>query len=102
MRPGLLSFALGRPQLRTMSRSVSIKHARIDRNSIRIPDRLEIRLTEVESQLCTLLDDCTKYLAEKGTRTSCRIAGGWVRDKVRRFLLGLSNPHRPPLAAFRI
>jgi len=91
MRPGLLSFALGRPQLRTMSRSVSIKHARIDRNSIRIPDRLEIRLTEVESQLCTLLDDCTKYLAEKGTRTSCRIAGGWVRDKVSRFLLGLSN-----------
>ena len=66
-----------------MSRSVSFKHAHIDRKPIPIPDRLDIRLTEVESQLCTLLDDCTKYLADKGTHTWCRIAGGWVRDKVR-------------------
>jgi tRNA nucleotidyltransferase (CCA-adding enzyme) len=66
-----------------MSRSVSFKHAHIDRNPIPIPDHLNIRLTEVESQLCTLLDECTKYLADKGTHTLCRIAGGWVRDKVR-------------------
>jgi len=79
----LAVLALGRPQIRIMARSVSFKHAHIDRNAIPIPDRLDIRLTEVESQLCTLLDDCTKYLADKGTHTSCRIAGGWVRDKVR-------------------
>ncbi|KAI0286664.1 hypothetical protein BGY98DRAFT_1086711 [Russula aff. rugulosa BPL654] len=65
-----------------MSRSVSFKHAHIERNSIPIPDRLDIRLTDVESQLCNLLDDCTKHLAENGVHTSCRIAGGWVRDKL--------------------
>ena len=74
-----------------MSRPVSFKHRPIDRNSIRIPDHLDIRLTEVESQLCVLLDDCTRHLAENGVHTSCRIAGGWVRDKVREFQLGLSN-----------
>jgi hypothetical protein len=84
-------FALATPHIRVMSHSVSFKHAHIDRNSIPIPDRLDIRLTDVESQLCNLLDDCTKHLAENGVHTSCRIAGGWVRDKVREFLLGLSN-----------
>lgn len=79
------------PHIHAMSRSVSFKHAHIERNSIPIPDRLDIRLTDVESQLCNLLDDCTKHLAENGVHTSCRIAGGWVRDKVREFLRRLSN-----------
>ena len=74
-----------------MSRPVSFKHAHIDRDTIPIPKRLDIYLTEVESQFCTLLDDCTRHLAEKGTHTSCRIAGGWVRDKVRGVLLGLTS-----------
>jgi tRNA nucleotidyltransferase (CCA-adding enzyme) len=87
----LLRALCSTPHIRAMSRSVSFKHVHIDRNSIPIPDRLDIRLTDVESQLCNLLDDCTKHLAENGVRTSCRIAGGWVRDKVREFLLGLSN-----------
>ncbi|KAI0005366.1 hypothetical protein BJV74DRAFT_762033 [Russula compacta] len=65
-----------------MSRSVSFTHAHIDRDTIPIPERLDIHLTEVESQFCTLLDDCTRHLAKKGTHTSCRIAGGWVRDKL--------------------
>jgi tRNA nucleotidyltransferase (CCA-adding enzyme) len=87
-----LCFALATPHIRAMSRSVvSFKHAHVDRNSIPIPDRLDIRLTDVESQLCNLLDDCTKHLADNGVHTSCRIAGGWVRDKVREFLLGMSN-----------
>ena len=79
------------PHIRDMARSVSFKHAHINRNSIPIPDRPDIRLTDVESQLCNLLDDCIKHLAENGVHTSCRIAGGWVRDKVRELLLGLSN-----------
>ncbi|KAH9177067.1 hypothetical protein EDB89DRAFT_2112495 [Lactarius sanguifluus] len=70
-----------------MSRFVSFMRTPLDRDRIHIPDRLDIRLTEVESQLCVLLDDCTKQLAEKGIHTSCRIAGGWVRDK----LLGSYN-----------
>ena len=63
-------------------RVMSFMRTPIDRNRIHIPERLDIRLTEAESQLCVLLDDCTKQLAEKGIHTSCRIAGGWVRDKV--------------------
>ncbi|KAF9535748.1 hypothetical protein CPB83DRAFT_842268 [Crepidotus variabilis] len=44
---------------------------------------MQIQLTETESHVCKLLDGCTKYLAaEKGINTSCRVAGGWVRDKL--------------------
>lgn len=50
---------------------------------VSIPDKMEIHLTEVEDRICTLLDRCTKQMkAEQGLDTSCRIAGGWVRDKV--------------------
>jgi tRNA nucleotidyltransferase (CCA-adding enzyme) len=66
-----------------MSRSVSFQHTHIERKPIPIPDHLDIRLTDVEAQLCVLLDDCKKHLAEIGVHTVCRIAGGWVRDKVR-------------------
>ena len=53
------------------------------RQRVPIPQELSVRLTEDEDKLCTLLDDCTRYLRdEKGINTSCRIAGGWVRDKV--------------------
>ena len=49
-----------------------------------IPKHMEITLTEQEDELCKLLDECTKTLKEsEGIETSCRIAGGWVRDKVR-------------------
>ncbi len=51
---------------------------------VELPAKLAVQLTETEDQLCTLLDECTTYLKnEKGINTSCRIAGGWVRDKVR-------------------
>ena len=51
---------------------------------VTIPDKMEIRLTEAESELCTLLDGCTNWMREHhAIDTSCRIAGGWVRDKVR-------------------
>ncbi|KAJ6519339.1 hypothetical protein C8R45DRAFT_808031 [Mycena sanguinolenta] len=49
---------------------------------------MKIELTDVENQLCTLLDECCTNLKEtKNINTSCRIAGGWVRDK----LLGLQS-----------
>ncbi len=51
---------------------------------VQLPVDLNVKLTEGEDRLCTLLDECTQYLkTEKGISTSCRIAGGWVRDKVR-------------------
>ncbi|KAH9921394.1 uncharacterized protein B0H18DRAFT_1086105 [Fomitopsis serialis] len=49
---------------------------------------MQVRLTEQEDKICTLLDECTAYIKEtEGSQTSCRIAGGWVRDK----LLGLDS-----------
>ncbi|KAF8887799.1 hypothetical protein BD779DRAFT_1672615 [Infundibulicybe gibba] len=48
-----------------------------------IPHAMNIELTEVEDQICVLFDECTNYLAnEKQVTTTCRIAGGWVRDKL--------------------
>lgn len=45
----------------------------------------KIELTEVEEKICDLFDKCTTYLKEeKNITTSCRFAGGWVRDKVNR------------------
>lgn len=51
---------------------------------VQLPQMLEIKLTDEENELCTLLDQCTRHMKEtEGIETSCRIAGGWVRDKVR-------------------
>ncbi|KAG7450132.1 transfer RNA nucleotidyltransferase [Guyanagaster necrorhizus] len=50
---------------------------------VHLPVDLKVELTEDEGRLCNLLDECTQYLkAEKDVSTSCRIAGGWVRDKL--------------------
>ncbi|KAK0208895.1 hypothetical protein DFS33DRAFT_1254396 [Desarmillaria ectypa] len=50
---------------------------------VQLPMDPKVELSEGEDRLCTLLDECTQYLkAEKGISTSCRIAGGWVRDKL--------------------
>jgi tRNA nucleotidyltransferase (CCA-adding enzyme) len=64
-----------------MSRFIHIKPAISGR--ISSPISTEIALTDLENQICTLLDDCTRHLREeKGLITKCRIAGGWVRDKL--------------------
>ena len=50
---------------------------------VQIPEKMEIHLTDAENEICTLLDGCTKWMKDQhGMETSCRIAGGWVRDKV--------------------
>ncbi|KAG6885520.1 hypothetical protein C0993_000516 [Termitomyces sp. T159_Od127] len=60
---------------------MSLQHSSIGR--IPIPVVMQIILTDKEAQICDLLDNCTKALKEdKGITTSCRIAGGWVRDKL--------------------
>jgi hypothetical protein len=49
---------------------------------------LQIHLTEVEEKLCDLLTECTQHIKEQDNiETSCRFAGGWVRDKVSRMSL---------------
>ncbi|OSD05776.1 hypothetical protein PYCCODRAFT_1443155 [Trametes coccinea BRFM310] len=48
-----------------------------------MPEKLQITLTQEEDELCALLDQCTRHLKEtESIETSCRIAGGWVRDKL--------------------
>jgi tRNA nucleotidyltransferase (CCA-adding enzyme) len=50
---------------------------------ITLPKDMQIHLTEQEDQLFELLDEGTTWMrTTKGIDTSCRIAGGWVRDKV--------------------
>lgn len=65
----------------TGTTSMSLRNAPVNR--IEIPKVLKVELTDVEDRICVLFDDCTRYLKEeKNITTSCRIAGGWVRDKV--------------------
>ncbi|KAJ3775317.1 hypothetical protein FB446DRAFT_416636 [Lentinula raphanica] len=60
---------------------ISLKNAPEDR--VVPPAEMKIQLTDTEEKICVLLDGCRDYLqAEKGISTTCRIAGGWVRDKL--------------------
>lgn len=69
--------------LRVSSHRSTRCYSQLDMQRVRIPDKMEIHLTKVESEICTLLDGCTDWMRdEHGVNTSCRIAGGWVRDKV--------------------
>ncbi|KAK7694187.1 hypothetical protein QCA50_001367 [Cerrena zonata] len=55
------------------------------RGPISIPPNPQVHLTETEEQICSLLDECTTWMKQTGgesSTTSCRIAGGWVRDKL--------------------
>jgi tRNA nucleotidyltransferase (CCA-adding enzyme) len=66
-------------------RVMSLRTSHVGR--IAIPAEMKVELTDVEDRICMLFDDCSKYLTkEKGINTTCRIAGGWVRDKVNLFL----------------
>ncbi|KAF9498151.1 hypothetical protein BDN71DRAFT_1386446 [Pleurotus eryngii] len=50
---------------------------------VKPPEHLQVILTDIEEQICVLVDGCTKHLkTEEGIETTCRIAGGWVRDKL--------------------
>jgi len=50
---------------------------------VQAPERLEVHLTKDEEKICDFLNECRSYLeSEKNISTTCRIAGGWVRDKV--------------------
>lgn len=52
---------------------------------VQVPRNSQVQLTEVEEKICLLLDECTTWMKQTGggsNTTTCRIAGGWVRDKV--------------------
>jgi hypothetical protein len=77
-------------QKRTVS-SMQFKNGLSNRLRSNHSIRSEVALTELEAQICQLLDECTQKLkAEKNIATSCRIAGGWVRDKVSSYVTPFS------------
>lgn len=75
----------------TSRRVMSLRRSHVGR--IAIPTEMKVELTDVEDQICMLFDDCSKYLREeKGVTTTCRIAGGWVRDKVNYLVMCFRSP----------
>ena len=61
-------------------RKMSLRNSPIPR--VVPPENMKIDLTQIETSVCELLDGCANSLhQEKGISTTCRIAGGWVRDK---------------------
>ncbi|KAJ7748539.1 hypothetical protein DFH07DRAFT_830133 [Mycena maculata] len=80
----ITSFILRPPKKSVQCRAMAL----LRRPRRRIPEDMKIELTALENELCVLLDECCVDLKEtKGLSTSCRIAGGWVRDK----LLGMQS-----------
>lgn len=78
--------------LTTMSRSISL-HAKTH-SRIHLPDGARVHLSQHESDLCTLLDECTAWMKEeKGMDITCRVAGGWVRDKVNKRVSSARTQH---------
>lgn len=61
---------------------------RLVRSVMLVSDR-QITLTAEEDRLCSLLDDFKAHVQQtepESPQVECRIAGGWVRDKVRQSL----------------
>ncbi|KAI0757417.1 hypothetical protein C8Q80DRAFT_1133528 [Daedaleopsis nitida] len=79
MRFGIL--AARHPLIHVPARTISARLLYWTR--VPLPRQMEIKLTEEEDVLCNLLNQCTRTMKEaEGIETSCRIAGGWVRDKL--------------------
>lgn len=67
--------------LRYMATKIPLRQHPIQRAELPMP--IGIQLTEREAGICDLLNQCTNHLRQdKNISTTCRIAGGWVRDKV--------------------
>ncbi|THH04155.1 hypothetical protein EW145_g5734 [Phellinidium pouzarii] len=64
-----------------MTRNISL-NSLFNATPIPIPATFRVSLTPKEDQLCTLLDECKQQLEKNGQNVECRIAGGWVRDKL--------------------
>ena len=63
-----------------MAKNISLKSL-FPEQPISLPEKIEVKLTAEEDQLCSLLDECKSRLESKGKSVECRISGGWVRDK---------------------
>lgn len=85
-----IKTALDRRYMATLMQLRAATHGRVIP-----PDNMKIEVTDEENEVFKLLDECTEYLNnEHGLTTSCRVAGGWVRDKVN-YSLELSSGINP-------
>jgi len=72
------------PRMRALARTMSLRAIAASRTRAAPILPPVIHLNEVEDKLCSLLDEFVQHLEQKdGIQTTCRFAGGWVRDKVR-------------------
>jgi len=70
--------------MRVLTRTMSLRAIAASRTRVAPILPPVIHLSEVEDKLCSLLDEFVQHLKqEDGIQTTCRFAGGWVRDKVR-------------------
>ncbi|KAF5392550.1 hypothetical protein D9757_002175 [Collybiopsis confluens] len=60
---------------------ISLQNRAVER--VTAPAEMKVQLTDAEENICELLDKCRDHIqTENGISTTCRIAGGWVRDKL--------------------
>ena len=71
-------------RMRTLARTMSLRAIAASRTRITPILPPVVHLNQAEDKLCSLLDEFVQHLRqEDGIQTTCRFAGGWVRDKVR-------------------
>jgi len=69
--------------MRALTRTMSLRAIAASRTRVVPILPPVVHLNEVEDKLCSLLDEFVQHLGEQdGIQTTCRFAGGWVRDKV--------------------
>ena len=76
--------------MRVLKRTMSLRAIAASRTRVTPVLPPVVHLNEVEDKLCSLLDEFVQHLKQQdGIQTTCRFAGGWVRDKVWRFSPGI-------------
>ena len=69
--------------MQVLARTMSLRTIVASRRRIVPAQPPVVHLNEVEDKLCTILDEFVQHLEKQdGIQTTCRFAGGWVRDKV--------------------
>lgn len=70
-------------RMQTLARTMSLRSIAASRTRVTPILPPVVHLNEVEHKLCSLLDEFVQHLEQQdGIQTTCRFAGGWVRDKV--------------------
>ena len=83
---GSTSPSRNRRRMRALTRTMSLRAIAASRTRVTPILPPAVHLNEVEKKLCSLLDEFVQHLKQQDDiQTTCRFAGGWVRDKVWRF-----------------